>query len=303
MNCLEYKNSVELLAPAKINLTLEVLFKREDGYHELRSVMQNVTIFDRLLIKKNRDNLINISCSVPLPEKNTVRLAAEAYVACGGCGGADIYLQKEIPSEAGLGGASADAAAVLYGMEKLFGTFGGKTAALFETAKKIGADVPFCLLGGCALAGGIGEKLSSLPVPELNLVVIKPNAGISTPMLFKSLNLSPAAVSEKEIILQKRTFGTSLRLAKLLSSRHKGIITADLIQNELMPPAVNVLPEIQTICNDLLSCGASAAQMTGSGSAVYGIFESFADALAAEQKLSRYSFCRACKTSGGITEV
>lgn len=291
------------MAPAKINLTLEVLFKREDGYHELRSVMQSIDICDYLLIKRNPTDQINIKCNVSLPPKNTVRLSAEAYAERSGCGGVDIELKKNIPSEAGLGGASADAAAVLYGMEKIFGFFGGKTPELFEVAKAIGADVPFCLFGGCALAGGIGERLSPLPVPELSLVVVKPQTGISTPMLFKSLGLSPASAAERQESLQKRMLGTSLRLAELLQNGADARTTASLIKNELMPPAVGFLPEIQHICNELLSCGALAAQMTGSGSAVYGIFESFDKALAAESRLSHYSFCCACKTNGGITEL
>ena len=141
-----------LNAPAKINLTLEVLKKRTDGYHDLRTVMHSIDVCDTVTVELSEanDGGIIVECTTPLPPVNTAFTAARLFREKTGCGGVRIQIKKRIPSEAGLGGASADAAAVLY-----------------DIAKRVGADVPFCLHGGCALCEGIGEKLTPAPSAAL----------------------------------------------------------------------------------------------------------------------------------------
>ena len=149
-----------LNAPAKINLTLEVLKKRTDGYHDLRTVMHSIDVCDTVTVELSEanDGGIIVECTTPLPPVNTAFTAARLFREKTGCGGVRIQIKKRIPSEAGLGGASADAAAVLHGMQQLFGSI--SRDELYDIAKRVGADVPFCLHGGCALCEGIGEKLT-----------------------------------------------------------------------------------------------------------------------------------------------
>ncbi|MBQ6703264.1 MAG: 4-(cytidine 5'-diphospho)-2-C-methyl-D-erythritol kinase, partial [Clostridia bacterium] len=176
---------MEIKAYAKINLTLDVLRKRPDGYHDLRGVMCAISLHDKVYIEPGDE--IRFCCDIPLPENNTAVKAAKLFMQETGKG-ADIRLEKHIPSEAGLGGASADAAAVLRGMNELYGNPVAEKR-LYELGLMVGADVPFCLMGGCALAEGVGEILIPLPVPHLDIVIVKGNGGISTGALFKSLRL------------------------------------------------------------------------------------------------------------------
>ena len=156
-----------LNAPAKINLTLEVLKKRTDGYHDLRTVMHSIDVCDTVTVELSgaNDGGIIVECTTPLPPVNTAFTAARLFREKTGCGGVRIQIKKRIPSEAGLGGASADAEAVLHGMQQLFGRI--SRDELYDIAKRVGADVPFCLHGGCALCEGIGEKLTPAPSAAL----------------------------------------------------------------------------------------------------------------------------------------
>lgn len=269
---------MKIKAYAKINLTLDVLGKRPDGYHELRSIMCTLSLYDR--IELHRTDGISFSCNVPLPENNTVIRAARLFMDETGKG-ASIRLEKHIPSEAGLGGASADAAAVLRGMNSMYG---GPIAErrLYELGLKVGADVPFCLMGGCALAEGVGELLTPLPCPPLELVIVKGNGGISTGALFSSLKL-PVCHPD-----------TSRAISAIQSGDVHAL--APLCQNALEPPAVAVLPEIAVHKALLLQYGAVSAFMTGSGSAVAGIFSDSAAAEHAASALAHLPFACVCHT-------
>ena len=180
---------ITLNAPAKINLTLEVLKKRTDGYHDLRTVMHSIDVCDTVTVELSEanDGGIIVECTTPLPPVNTAFTAARLFREKTGCGGVRIQIKKRIPSEAGLGGASADAAAVLRGMQQLFGSI--SRDELYDIAKRVGADVPFCLHGSCALCEGIGEKLTPAPSAALPLLLVRGNRGISTGALFRSLDL------------------------------------------------------------------------------------------------------------------
>ena len=172
-------------AYAKINLTLGVLYKRTDGYHALDSVMQAIDLYDSVTLERANDIVVT-STGMLLPYDNTVRRAAERYRALTGRG-AQIRVIKRIPAEAGLGGGSADAAATLLGLQKLYGEVDEQT--LFEIGASVGADVPFCMRGGTQRAEGIGEVLTPIRGMKLHLIVAKPSEGVSTKKLFSLLKL------------------------------------------------------------------------------------------------------------------
>ncbi|MCH5279308.1 MAG: 4-(cytidine 5'-diphospho)-2-C-methyl-D-erythritol kinase [Christensenellaceae bacterium] len=278
---------VRLRAYAKLNLTLEVLFKRNDGYHELRTVMHSIDVFDTLTVTKNDSDTINVRCSVPLPKNNTAYSAAQLFMEYTGCGGVNIEIEKGIPSEAGMGGASADAAGVLRAMESIYGKINEQE--LYAIGRRVGADVPFCLHGGCALAEGIGERLTGLNPIKLNLLVIKGERGVSTGCLFRSLKLS-AAGKKTDAAIEAITAGNVEELSESLG-------------NALMPAAEASVPEIADYRRRLLKCGALGACMTGSGSAVYGIFSSEAAASNAAKQFSDCEFCAVCKTRETPIEI
>ena len=267
---------MEIKAYAKINLTLDVLNRRPDGYHDLRGVMCRVSVYDRINIQAAED--ISFASDIPLPQNNTAVKAARLFFEETGRG-ADIRLEKRIPSEAGLGGASADAAAVLRGMNELYGNPVAEKR-LYELGLMVGADVPFCLMGGCALAEGVGEILTPLPLPHLDLVIIKGSGGVSTGALFKSLRLP---------VEHPYTDGA-------IAAIQKGDVSAlaSLCENSLEPPATALLPEIAENKRQLMQNGALSAFMTGSGAAVVGLFPNESAAQQAAQALSHLPFVCVC---------
>ncbi len=250
-------------AKAKINLSLDVLGKRADGYHELRSIMAETGLKDILTIEKAKD--IRVECDLPLPVDNTAYRAAALFMQkCGG--GAHIYIEKHIPSEAGMGGASADAAAVLRALQALYGEPLSELE-LYALGKAVGADVPFCLHGGFALCEGIGEKLTALPPLHAPVLLIKGERGVSTAALFRGLKL-PLEHPDT---------------AAMISALERGDIgaLAAKLFNALETPAAALLPEIRSRKEKLMQNGALGACMTGSGSCVFGLFESKEKALCA----------------------
>ena len=269
---------MEIKAYAKINITLDVLRKRPDGYHDLRGVMCSISIYDNVSIEPAED--IRFSCNIPLPENNTAAKAARLFMEETGKG-AYIRLEKRIPSEAGLGGASADAAAVLRGMNRLYGN-PLPESRLYELGLLVGADVPFCVLGGCAVAEGVGEILTPLPVPRLDLVIVKGSNGVSTAALFKSLRLPVEHPDTDGAIaaIQRRDIAA----------------LAPLCKNALEPPATALLPEIAEHKKLLMQSGALSAFMTGSGAAVVGIFKDAEAARRGAEALSHLPFVYVCST-------
>ena len=176
---------MENKAYAKINLTLDVLAKRGDGFHELATIMRAVDVFDELSIAFGGEDA-SVIAEPPLPMENAALRAARAYMEAGGTAGARITIKRGIPEEAGLGGSSADAAAVLRAMQAHYGALGEEE--LFAIALSIGSDVPFCLAGGSALCLGRGERMTKLPDISLPLLIAKPKAGVSTAKLFSLLS-------------------------------------------------------------------------------------------------------------------
>ncbi|MBP3323266.1 MAG: 4-(cytidine 5'-diphospho)-2-C-methyl-D-erythritol kinase [Clostridia bacterium] len=251
-------------AYAKINLTLDITRKRSDGYHDISTVMQSISLCDELELTKNKDGKIKISCNkrgVPTDERNSAYKAAKAIMEY--CGitemGVNIFINKSIPVEAGMGGGSADAAAVLLGMNKLF-DLQLTDGILVDIAAGIGADVPFCLLGGTRRCEGIGDVMMEVPpIPECFILICKPPVGVSTAL----------AYSESDKYPQDGSFMTPLMVDALSTGDINKVVEAignrfdDILQ----------IPDVQIIKSLMDEYGALGSCMTGSGSAVFGIFK------------------------------
>ena len=256
-------------AAAKINLTLDVTGKRADGYHTLKSVFQSLAIFDKLDFKKTDSGEIKLRCdmeNVPTDGRNLVIKSCLAFFDYAKItpGGLDITLEKNIPSEAGMGGGSADAAATLKALNVLYKT-DFSDDILCDIGEKVGADVPFCVVGGTVLCEGIGEIMTPLPhLPKCVIAVAKPKAAVSTPFCFKRFDemggAEPRDVSDI--------------IACLAVGDVKGV--SENLFNSL--EAAAELEEVEFIKSTMLKCGALGASMTGSGSAVFGIFPTKRDA-------------------------
>ena len=264
-------------AYAKINLSLDIIGKREDGYHLLSMVMQSVSLHDTLLLCRRPEGGIRLRCNrpeLPCDAHNTVYRAAESFFAAAGIRNGNVLIQmrKRIPSQAGLGGGSSDAAAALVALNHIYGA--GLTAdQLCELGVSVGADVPFCVRGGTALAQGIGEKLTSLrPMPHCWIVICKPQIGIDTAQAY--------AMSDQT---EKTAFYTPFLANAVQSGSLEKI--ASSIGNEF--EQVLDLPEISLIKHQMIALGALGACMTGSGSAVFSIFDNLESAQLCTKELSR----------------
>lgn len=252
-------------AYAKINLTLDVTGKRPDGYHTLDTVMQTVSLWDELeLIPKEEPGIRLVSSHKYLPEneKNTAYRAARLFFDH--CGmpeetGLEISIKKHIPSRSGMGGGSADAAAVLRGLNDMY-DMGMPQEELMELGASIGADVPFCVAGGACRCTGIGESLEPVPqMPDCHLLICKPPAGMSTPRAYTLMDqypLSSNRATPKMVTALKS--GDLRQVAGALGNRF----------DETMK-----LVQVRQIKKTMTSAGAMGAMMTGSGSAVFGIFD------------------------------
>lgn len=263
-------------AYAKINLTLDITGKRADGYHLLRMVMQSVSLCDRLTLTSGKPG-IHIQCArayVPCGKDNTVYKAAAAYFAFAGVEPAlCVTIEKNIPSQAGLGGGSADAAAVLLALNEMHRT-GYSKETLCEIGLKAGADVPFCILGGTALAEGIGEKLIALPaLPPCSIVICKPLIGVDTKKAYTLVDSTPNSehfcTDAMQDALRRADLG---RIAASLGNDFERVLS---------------LADVNRIKEKMLSVGALGSCMTGSGSAVFGIFADDKKALACKELLGK----------------
>lgn len=282
------KKSITAQAPAKINLALDVTGKREDGYHLLETVFQSVSIFDRLNISLTNEKGIKLTCNmpwIPCNEKNLAYKAAAAFMAKTGFNeGVLINMNKRIPSQAGMGGGSSDAAAVLKGMNTLAGNI--LTAdELCELSVPLGADVPFFIYGGTAYAEGIGEKLETLPLLRgLHIVAAKGKGGISTPEAYRRIDALRSPVHPETRKLRDAIKQGAYRKELW---KHCGNIFEE----------VTDLKDVHDIRSTMLKMGAEFACMSGSGSAVFGIFEDLQTAGKCRDVLAKkYSFAVCCKT-------
>ena len=271
---------MELLAYAKINLTLDILRKREDGYHDLAMVMQSVTLADELTVVPAggaRGQAVSDLRFLPTGDKNLAQQAAAAFRAATGLEHeVDVSIRKRVPVCAGLAGGSADAAAVLRAMDRLTGA-GLAPAELAQIGARVGSDVPFCVLGGAALAQGRGERLSPLPsLPPCHIVVCKPPFSISTPQLFARVNV-------RKIVRRPDTAGT---VAALEAGDLAGVARRmyNVFEDVLEPRR---MAEIREIESALIDCGALGASMSGSGPSVFGLFQDQRQAQDACERLKK----------------
>ena len=253
---------------AKINLTLDVLGKREDGYHDLKSVMQTLSIRDDVEIDVDTDAPWSLKCSmegIPEDSSNLAWKAAEVFYQVTGLKttGLAIRIEKRIPTQAGLGGGSADAAAVLRALNKHYNN-PLSILALAEIGAQVGSDVPFCVICGTAMVEGRGERLRKLPdMPDCFFVVCKPDFSASTPELYKKLD---------ETVIARRPDNQAMESALLAGDLQK---VADNIWNVFDPVVTQDHLEMNYIKSIFNTYGAVAYQMTGSGSAVYAIVTEF----------------------------
>ena len=253
---------------AKINLTLDVLGKREDGYHDLKSVMQAISIRDDLEIDVGTGKPWCLKCDkegIPTDERNLAWKAAKVY-----CDtihqdpdGLEIRITKRIPSQAGLGGGSADAAAVLRALNRHYGE-PLSIMALAELGAQVGSDVPFCVLCGTAMVEGRGERLRKLPdMPDCVFVVVKPDFSASTPELYRKLDEKTIAHHPDNQAMESAILSGDLgRVAEQVFNVFDPVVTEEHLE----------LNYIKSVCN---SYGSLAQQMTGSGSAVFAILPNF----------------------------
>lgn len=277
---------VEILAPAKLNLFLEVLARRDDGFHEIETLMTAITIFDRLRFSANSTERIDFTCawgagiearaastarrqsdkdesSAPLlgdlpqgADNIVVRAVEKLRTRAGIRAGATIQLVKQIPSAAGLGGASSDAAAALVAANKVW-EIGWSSAQLAELSAELGSDIPFFFAGGAAICRGRGERLESTTLPTMHVVVVRPPIGLSTPEVYRHCQV-PDCARSSEALLRSAAAGDIAGVGQQLSNR-------------LQQPAQRLSPWIDRVSKEFARVDCLGHQMTGSGSSYFGI--------------------------------
>lgn len=260
-------NCVKLRCNAKVNLCLRVLDDRPDGYHDIETIFHSISLSDTLVVTRRETGFTLSTDSVDIPRDETnLALAAARRLLGDGRGGVHISLEKNIPVSAGLGGGSADAAGSLVAVNLLYG-LGLSQGQLAEAALDMGSDVPFMLLGGCAVGEGRGERLTSLQcLPPMTLVVVVPPMAISTKWAYESLRTGLTTRNHRVNII-----------AGALRRRAVGLVNS-LLYNDFETLVFERYPVVANIKEGLLSGGAVGALMSGSGPAVFGIFEKDGDA-------------------------
>ncbi|MCI6018001.1 MAG: 4-(cytidine 5'-diphospho)-2-C-methyl-D-erythritol kinase [Clostridiales bacterium] len=268
-------DQIQLKAMAKINLGLDVIGKREDGYHELRMVMQMINLYDKISITVSREPGIRLTTNLPfLPvnENNIVCKAAKLIIDEFHLDkGVDIILEKHIPVAAGMAGGSSDGACVLYGMNKLFG-LGLSKKELMTRGVRLGADVPYCILRTTALSEGIGEILTTLPpMPKCHILVAKPGISVSTKAVFGKLNVNDIRHHpDIDGIVSAIRENNLYQIAKKM-------------ENTLESVTIRDYPVIDTIKQTMAANGALGALMSGSGPTVFGLYD--------DEKKAKDAYC------------
>jgi len=283
--------NIRVRAHAKINLYLNVVGKREDGYHNLETVFHSIGLHDDVIIRKQRTKGITVHCEHPAVPCDSRNLAYQAVQllsdAVGGIGGIAINIHKRIPVAAGLAGGSANAAAVLHGVNELFG-LGLTQETLMHFGAQLGADVPFCLHGGAALGLGIGDQLTRLPaLPDLPLLLLNPGIEVSTAAIFKKLNF-PLTKPEKDSIIIR----TYIKKGDILS-------IGENLYNLLEVPVFSKHPEIAALKIELsMQAGCYGALMSGSGATLFAIMQDSGTARRGKSHFrNKVNFCETTVTS------
>ena len=279
---------MKVKAFAKINLCLDVLRRKENGYHEVEMVMTNVDIFDVLEIKELEEKKIllkSYNTDLAMDESNLIYKAiALLQKETGKTFGVEVLLEKNIPMEAGMAGGSADAAATLKAVNELF-ALGVSDERLLELGASLGADIPFCIMGGTVLASGIGEKLRRLsPLPKMKLLIVKPKAGLSTKKVYESLDidgLNKAGFIHKDV-------GEMVSVIESdEADKTKIEKIAGRLDNILEVPSIRLLPLIADIKQKMLDNNCLGALMSGSGTAIFGIYENDEDMIKTKEILEK----------------
>ncbi|HHW62092.1 MAG TPA: 4-(cytidine 5'-diphospho)-2-C-methyl-D-erythritol kinase [Syntrophomonadaceae bacterium] len=272
------EQEITLAAPAKVNLTLDILGQRADGYHELESVMQQITLFDFITLRRSEHGL-QLYCSHPLVPEGADNIAYQAALLMleklDSSVGLEISIEKNIPVGAGLAGGSTDAAAVLMGINTLM-ELDLSLPELMAAGSQLGSDIPFCIQGGTALARGRGEIITPLPAgPVLQLVLVKPDFSLSTAEVYRRFRM--------EKVGQRP--GLDAFLAAW--TQYDMINMVENMTNVLETVTLSLCPEIQTIKQELMDSGAIQAIMSGSGPTVFGVFPDLKTAGIAYQKMQQ----------------
>lgn len=277
-------NDISVKALAKINLGLDVVRRREDGYHEVRMVMQTIHLFDRLEISRNDSGRITMETNLsflPTNENNLVYKAAKLLQDEFAIkDGVHVWLHKYIPVAAGMAGGSTDAAAVLYGMNRIF-ELGLTKEQLMERGVKIGADVPYCIMRGTALAEGIGEKLTKLPpMVKCPVLIAKPQISVSTKFVYENLKLNDNTIHpDIDRLVADISEGDLIRIA------------ADM-GNVLETVTIPEYPVIAEIKENMMQNGAVNAMMSGSGPTVFGLFADESSAVKAYEAMKESNLAK-----------
>lgn len=261
-------DKIQLKALAKINLGLDVLRRREDGYHEVKMIMQTIGLYDDLEIRKTKTPGIQVKTNLyylPTNENNLVYKAAKLLMDEFQIqDGVSIQLKKRIPVAAGMAGGSSDGAAVLWGINQMYG-LGLSMQALMERGVRLGADVPYCIQRGTALAEGIGEKLSVLPpMPKCTILIAKPGISVSTKFVYENLHandLKPEQHPDVDSMIEA------------MRQKDLGLLCSRM-GNVLETVTIPAYPVINEIKRTMMDNGAIGSMMSGSGPTVFGIFDS-----------------------------
>ena len=261
-------DKIQLKALAKINLGLDVLRRREDGYHEVKMIMQTIGLHDDLEIRKTKTPGIQVKTNLyylPTNENNLVYKAAKLLMDESQIqDGVSIQLKKRIPVAAGMAGGSSDGAAVLWGINQMYG-LGLSMQALMERGVRLGADVPYCIQRGTALAEGIGEKLSVLPpMPKCTILIAKPGISVSTKFVYENLHandLKPEQHPDVDSMIEA------------MRQKDLGLLCSRM-GNVLETVTIPAYPVINEIKRTMMDNGAIGSMMSGSGPTVFGIFDS-----------------------------
>ncbi len=268
---------IELKALAKINLGLDVLGRRENGYHDVRMVMQSIYLYDDVKIEKREQPGIEIVTNLfflPTGDGNIAYKAADLLIREFDLKeGVRITLKKHIPVAAGMAGGSSNAAAVLFGMNRLFGLKLSKEE-LMKRGVKLGADVPYCIMRGTVLAEGIGEELRMLPaMPKCTVLIAKPPISVSTKVVYEALDSAPIENHPD--------------IDGLIAGLEKGNLreVASHMGNVLEDVTIPMHPVIEEIKQEMKSAGALNAMMSGSGPTVFGLFENKMEARKAQERI------------------
>ena len=275
---------MELKALAKINLGLDVLGKRENGYHDVRMIMQSIYLYDEVRLDRSEEPGIRVKTNLgflPTGEGNIAYKAAQMLKDEFGIGpGIDITLNKHIPVAAGLAGGSTDAAAVLFGLNRMFGLKLTREQ-LMERGVKLGADVPYCIMRGTVLAEGIGEELTVLPdMPKCTVLIAKPPVSVSTRVVYEALDAGEI-VDHPDIdgIIEGLKAGNLKKIASSMGNVLEGV-------------TIPMHPVIEQIKEEMKAAGALNAMMSGSGPTVFGMFENRAAARDAQRRIREKALTR-----------